>query len=83
MSESAAQPSFSRDEVAQHNGVGDLWVIIDEDVYDLSDFMNEHPGGPKCMHFAFCMEGSFTDFFSSFERSRKRRHQEVSEISSR
>lgn len=53
MSASAPQPSFSEDEVAQHNGFGDLWVIIDEEVYDLSDFMDEHPGGPKCMHFPF------------------------------
>ena len=53
MSASAPQPSFSEYEVAQHNGVGDLWVIIDEEAYDLSDFTGEHPGGPKCMHFPF------------------------------
>lgn len=42
-------PSYSLDEVAQHNTTGDLWVIIDQDVYDLSDFMDEHPGGQKGM----------------------------------
>lgn len=83
MSASAPQLSFSEDEVAQHNGVGDLWVIIDGEVYDLSDFMDEHPGGPKCMHLTFLYEDPFTDFFSSFKRGRKRRHQEVPKISPR
>ncbi|GMK56074.1 hypothetical protein CspeluHIS016_0211300 [Cutaneotrichosporon spelunceum] len=35
----------TRDEVAQHNTEGDLWVIIDTFVYDLSKFAQFHPGG--------------------------------------
>jgi cytochrome b involved in lipid metabolism len=31
--------------VSQHNKAGDLWVIIDSIVYDLSKFANLHPGG--------------------------------------
>lgn len=46
---STPQPSYSPGEVAQHNTASDLWVIIDQDVYDLSDFMDEHPGGQKGM----------------------------------
>jgi len=37
--------SFSREDVASHNKVGDLWVIIDAKVYDLSRFQGMHPGG--------------------------------------
>ncbi|PPQ69164.1 hypothetical protein CVT26_003538 [Gymnopilus dilepis] len=37
--------TFTRDEVAKHNVDGDLWVIIDAKVYDLSRFKNLHPGG--------------------------------------
>lgn len=37
---------FTRDEVAQHNKQGDLYVIIDSYVYDLSKFALLHPGGP-------------------------------------
>eukprot|EP01061_Rhynchopus_euleeides_P020405 TRINITY_DN331_c0_g1_i7.p1 TRINITY_DN331_c0_g1~~TRINITY_DN331_c0_g1_i7.p1 ORF type:complete len:520 (+),score=234.70 TRINITY_DN331_c0_g1_i7:43-1602(+) len=37
--------SFTRDEVARHSAPGDMWVIIDGDVYDLSKFGKMHPGG--------------------------------------
>ncbi|KAJ6531720.1 acyl-CoA dehydrogenase/oxidase [Mycena capillaripes] len=36
---------FSRDSVAQHTSPGDLWVIIDSRVFDLSSFASLHPGG--------------------------------------
>ncbi|PVG01670.1 acyl-CoA dehydrogenase NM domain-like protein [Serendipita vermifera] len=36
---------FTREEVASHNKKGDLWVIIDSKVFDLSRFANLHPGG--------------------------------------
>ena len=38
---------YSRYEVAQHTREGDIWVIIENDVYDLSQFLHEHPGGIK------------------------------------
>ncbi|GAA6000530.1 hypothetical protein JCM10207_008056 [Rhodosporidiobolus poonsookiae] len=37
--------SFSKEEVGKHNKEGDLWVIIDSAVYDLSRFVDLHPGG--------------------------------------
>lgn len=39
--------TYSRDEVAQHTQEGDIWVIIENDVYNLSQFLQEHPGGVK------------------------------------
>jgi cytochrome b involved in lipid metabolism len=36
--------SFSQSEVALHNKTGDLYIIVDEDVYDLTKFQDEHPG---------------------------------------
>ncbi|KAF7316893.1 Acyl-CoA dehydrogenase [Mycena chlorophos] len=36
---------YTLDEVAKHNKPGDFWVAIDARVYDLSRFMNMHPGG--------------------------------------
>ncbi|EKD01607.1 acyl-CoA dehydrogenase, long-chain specific precursor [Trichosporon asahii var. asahii CBS 8904] len=41
----ATTKEFTRDEVAKHNKQGDLWVIIDSNVYDLSKFAKLHPGG--------------------------------------
>lgn len=35
---------FSRNEVAAHKKSDDLWIVVDEDVYDLTKFQSEHPG---------------------------------------
>lgn len=44
---------YKRDEVAQHSQDGDIWIIIENDVYDLSAFLHEHPGGPEGGPFKF------------------------------
>ncbi|GAA5861266.1 hypothetical protein JCM8547_008538 [Rhodosporidiobolus lusitaniae] len=36
---------FTQDEVAKHKDEGDLWIVIDAAVYDLSKFVDLHPGG--------------------------------------
>ncbi|KAH0585432.1 hypothetical protein H2248_008673 [Termitomyces sp. 'cryptogamus'] len=36
---------FTKGEVAKHAKAGDLWIIIDSKVYDLSKFGAMHPGG--------------------------------------
>lgn len=35
---------FKAEEVAAHNSAKDLYIIVDEDVYDLTAFQDEHPG---------------------------------------
>ena len=40
-----AAKTFTRAEVGQHNSPDDLWVIIDHQVYDVSEFLDAHPGG--------------------------------------
>ncbi|KAJ3118911.1 fatty acid alpha-hydroxylase [Phlyctochytrium bullatum] len=39
--------SFSAEAVAEHNSVDDAWVIFEDGVYDITDFLDEntHPGG--------------------------------------
>ncbi|PGH11988.1 hypothetical protein AJ79_04575 [Helicocarpus griseus UAMH5409] len=41
--------SFSKKEVSSHNKDGDLWIIIEQEVYDVSKFQDEHPGGKKIL----------------------------------
>jgi cytochrome b involved in lipid metabolism len=38
---------FSVADVASHKTANDLYIIVDEDVYDLTNFQEEHPGGKK------------------------------------
>lgn len=33
-------------EVGKHNKDNDIWVVIGDDVYNLTDYSSEHPGGP-------------------------------------
>ncbi|KAI2471947.1 FMN-dependent dehydrogenase-domain-containing protein [Annulohypoxylon bovei var. microspora] len=35
----------SADEISQHRSLGNLWLVVDGTVYDLSHFAHEHPGG--------------------------------------
>ena len=36
--------TLSADDDAAHKSKDDLWIIVDDDVYDLTKFQNEHPG---------------------------------------
>ncbi|KAI1706399.1 cytochrome b5-like heme/Steroid binding domain-containing protein [Ditylenchus destructor] len=36
---------FTRSEVAEHNSNGSAWIIIGNKVYDVTQFLDEHPGG--------------------------------------
>jgi cytochrome b involved in lipid metabolism len=38
---------FSLEEIAAHNTEGDCWCIVDGFVYDLTEFLPDHPGGKR------------------------------------
>lgn len=38
---------LSADEIAQHNSAESCWVIVHGKAYDVTEFLPEHPGGPK------------------------------------
>lgn len=43
------EQEYSMDEVAKHNTKGDLWVVVKGVVMDLTNWLDEHPGGPQAI----------------------------------
>lgn len=39
--------SLTGDEIAKHNSKDSCWVIVHGKAYDVTEFLPEHPGGPK------------------------------------
>jgi len=40
------------EEVAKHNTRDDCWLIVNDKVYDVSSYINEHPGGDAILRHA-------------------------------
>ncbi|KAJ7284910.1 acyl-CoA dehydrogenase [Mycena rebaudengoi] len=64
-----AAKQFSFEEVSKHNKAGDLWVVIDAKVYDLSRFQNLHPGGASVLSDGEVAGQDATEAFYSLHRS--------------
>jgi cytochrome b involved in lipid metabolism len=45
--------TFTRDEVAKHTSITppDVWIIIDNGVYDISNWIDKHPGGKVLLYY--------------------------------
>jgi cytochrome-b5 reductase len=41
--------AYTWDKVRQHTSPGNLWSVIDKEVYDVSQWMDDHPGGPELL----------------------------------
>ncbi|KAH7165257.1 FMN-dependent dehydrogenase-domain-containing protein [Dactylonectria macrodidyma] len=37
-------------EVARHNKTDDVWIVVDGEVFDMTEFVPEHPGGPEIIY---------------------------------
>ncbi|KAI8074238.1 acyl-CoA dehydrogenase/oxidase [Gilbertella persicaria] len=40
---------FTIEEVAKHQQANDCWIIVHDKIYDVSTFLDEHPGGKKVL----------------------------------
>ncbi|OAX84619.1 hypothetical protein ACJ72_01015 [Emergomyces africanus] len=47
MSKSRTQQTISSREVSVHKTANDCWIVVDNQVWDVTDFLPEHPGGPS------------------------------------
>ncbi|OAR02648.1 hypothetical protein LLEC1_04433, partial [Akanthomyces lecanii] len=41
--------TFTVSDVASHNKADNLYIIVDGDVYDVTKFQDDHPGGKKIL----------------------------------
>lgn len=64
-----ADKILSEEQVAAHNKEEDCWLIINHEgedrVYDVTKYLNDHPGGPEIM-LEFAGIFSILPCFSSF-----------------
>ena len=73
--------TFSKDEVAGHKTPQDLFIIVDDDVYDMTQFQSEHPGGQKSSFLVSHYDEAFADIAPSSTTSRwEGRFQAILEI---
>ncbi|CAD6886769.1 unnamed protein product [Tilletia controversa] len=41
--------TFKADEVKKHQSEESVWVVVDGGVYDVTEFLEDHPGGKKIL----------------------------------
>ncbi|KAJ7072559.1 fumarate reductase [Mycena amicta] len=46
---SGTAKEFTKEEVAKHNKKDDIWVIVEDDVLNVTNFLPDHPGGEKAI----------------------------------
>lgn len=49
---------FTKEEVKKHNNNQSSWLVIHNTVYDITEFLNEHPGGEEVLLEQSGLDGS-------------------------
>lgn len=67
-STSSASKTYTTSEIASHNNESDCWLLISSQVYDVTSFLGEHPGG-AAMILPYCGKEA-TEAFATQDRGR-------------
>jgi len=62
VADTPAVKSYTLDEINEHNNGKSCWLIVDDRVYDVTKFLEEHPGGEEVL-----LEQGGQDSTESFE----------------
>lgn len=73
-SQPSSQKLYTMAEVAQHATANDCWMIVNGNVYDLTSFLEQHPGGVASMSPYCGKDGS--QGFATMGRNRGTTHSE-------
>ena len=65
---------LTADEVKKHNSAGDCWSIIDGNVYDLTNWVESHPGGKERIT-AICGKDGTSSFLGKHSNSNSAKSQ--------
>ena len=41
--------TYTTEEVSEHNTTDNCWIIINNEVYDITSFLDKHPGGSSIL----------------------------------
>ncbi|KAF4670490.1 Chromosome 5 4 [Perkinsus olseni] len=64
---------YTKEEVEAHNKSDDCWIIVHGSVYDVTDFVESHPGGPEVI--TTISGGNVTEDFEEIGHSDEARRQ--------
>mmetsp|Transcript_12635 Transcript_12635/g.31057 ORF Transcript_12635/g.31057 Transcript_12635/m.31057 type:complete len:512 (+) Transcript_12635:93-1628(+) len=63
-----APKELTKEEVSQHNTPTDCWIIVNDYVYDITEFLTEHPGGYQAL-MAYAGEDATSSFLDIHDES--------------
>lgn len=73
-SETQRIATYPMEEVAKHDNESDCWLVIGNDIYDVTDFISEHPGGDEIL------KGCGTDATALFISEREHQGSEAQDL---
>ena len=47
LKEKSDHETFSWEEIKRHSNSASRWIVIDKNVYDITNWIKRHPGGPR------------------------------------